>query len=116
MREFEADEQMVKQEVEPSSQSQIDPRPAHESTLLAILDFKDMTTSDVAAILWEETGSNNIRINGRLELRFAQEEKPERMLQCDNCLTIVPASEIETVAVYSDGIEGDFCERCRGGE
>lgn len=48
--------------------------------------------------------------------QFKQEEKPERMMQCDNCLTIVPASEIETVAVYSDGVEGDFCERCRGGE
>lgn len=41
---------------------------------------------------------------------------PERQLQCDNCLTIVPASEIESVMAFSDGVEGDFCERCRGGE
>lgn len=132
MREFEADEQMVKQEVEPSGQSQMRPRPAHESTLWQPIEtapkngfdvilghansvWVDCWTEDDGDAFWMTCDQWTDPERPTHWMPLPSPPAPERMSQCDNCLSIVPASEIGIVA-YSDNTQGDFCERCRGGE
>lgn len=127
MREFEADEQMVKQEVGwvfTFGFGHVDPKTGDPlGNCYVVIDG---TFDEARATMrrhfgyqWSMQYANEheagVGIFALTQIDLPSDHAPERMLQCDNCLAIVPASEIATVA-YGDDTRGDFCERCRGRE